>query len=422
MKYEREFIEQQTARNYIVSYILCMMIFAMESIMALIWYFSQVSVIPDLDSGYLRFYWSGIIGSAVYPVFNYLTRKWRYHKFRIAIQLAVLLILQVWAALFAAFDVQHGNSGSAFVQILIVTAAILWIPKWLHYAINLFCWLGYLALVVFAAVSESFFYSEVVNSGIFLFLSCLIIHLTDSFQYSVFKASQERLRLQNEQLNMMAEQVRAAHSKMDEIRIMRHDLRHYALTVKQKLEQSDYQGIRDVTTDIARGLEHADLEKPLHAYTKIPEVDTILSQYRDWAAKEGIGFRVELSPPDMMETRDIAMLLMNALENAVNAVKAQPTEMKRYIKVIGERTPYQYYLYISNSYRPGTAVINSRTGLPIATRPGHGYGTKSMAAILRKYQAHFRFRADEQEFCLQVLIPIENARDFGPSAVENPEI
>ncbi len=415
MKYEKEFIEQQTIRNSTVNYILCAMIFSVECIMVLIWYTSQYPGKPSLDRGYLRFYWIAIIGSTLHPPFNYFTRRYRYRKRRVWIQLNALFLLLIWSCLFAAYDVRHGNGGSAFTQILILTSAAIWTPRWMHYGINLFFEIFYLVLLTVSEISGQAFYNETINSGILLLISCLIIYLTDSFQYSVFKMSQERLRLQNEQLDMMAEQVRTVHSVMEETRIMRHDLRHFAKAVEQKLEQMDYQGIQTITEEITRGLDYAGVRKTIHTYTKIPEVDTILSQYQEWAVEEDIDFQAALPPPDMMEVRDIALLLMNALENAANAIKEQPAGTNRYIRIIGARHTSQYYLNISNSYRPGTTAINSRTGLPMASKPNHGYGTKSIAAILKKYQAHFRFQAGENEFCLQMLIPAEDikAPDLG---------
>lgn len=424
MKYDRGFIEQQTVRNSMVNYILCAMLFAVECSMVLVWYASQYSGNPSLDKGYLYFYWIAIIGSALHPIFNYATKRYLYHRGRVLIQLSSLFILLAWACLFAAYDVHQGNSGSAFTQILILTSAAIWMPRWMHYSINVIFWTGYLVLIVSTGISSQFLYSEVINSGIFLLISCLIIYITDSFQYSVFRVSQERLRLQNEEMDMMAEQIRTVHNAMEETRIMRHDLRHYARAVEQKLEQSDYEGIRKITADITKGLEHAELKKPLYAYTKIPEIDAILSQYQEWAEREGIDFHAELPLPDMMEVRDIAMLLMNALENAANAVKEQPAGTKRYIGIMGARYASQYYLNISNSYNSGTATINSRTGLPTASKPGHGYGTKSIAAILGKYQAHFRFQAGEKEFCLQMLLPAEDIKAPAPGqrpSAGNPE-
>lgn len=422
MKYEQGFIERQTVRNCSLNYILCAMIFAVESAMILIWHVSQLTGDLCLEKGYLVFYWVAVIGAAIHPVFNYLTQRWLYHKCRIFVQLLALFLLLTWAVLFATYDVLHGNSGAAFTQVLIVTSTMIWMPRGMHYMINALFGAAYVGMIAAEKIGGQIFSEEVINSGIFLLISCVIIHVTDSFLYSEYRASQERLRMQNEQLDMMAEQVRAVHSTMDELRIMRHDLRYYARSVEEKLEQSDYQGIRNVTAEITKGVEHADLKKVLYTYTNIPEVDTILSRCKEWAEKEGIAFWAELPPPDMMEVRDIAILLMNALENAADAIKKQMDGSKRYIKVVGARYACQYYLNISNSYQAGTVVINNRTGLPMASKPGHGYGTKSITAILKKYRAHFRFQADGQEFCLQVLIPVEKEEAVGRPSAEKPEI
>lgn len=417
MKYEEGFVKQQTNRNHTVNYILCGTIFAIECVMVLIWYVSQHTSDMHLGIGYQYFYWAAIIGSALHMVFNYLTRGQLYRKIRILIQMVALFFLLAWAVLFAAYDVQNGNSGSAFTQILIATSAGIWMPRGMHYAINTLSWAGYVAAVIVEGIHGQLLYSEIINSGIFLLLSYMIIHVIDSFQYSVFKITREWLRLQNEQLDLMAEQVRAVHDAVEGTRIMRHDLRHYAKAVEGRLRQKDWAGIWEITAAITEKMDWLQEKKPVHIYTKIPEVDTILSRCGAWAEKEQIKFQAELPPPDMMEVRDVAMLLMNALENAVNAVRVQPATEERYIKILGARYGQQYYLNISNTYQPGSTAIDTRTGLPTPAKPGHGYGTKSIAVILKKYQAHFRFQAGETEFSLQMLIP---TGDVKASAEDQP--
>ena len=404
MLYKEKFQQQKQEENDAAYRQLCLLIVVVESLMLVVYFLSQQPGKPALSPAYLYFYLLAIGGAALFPLLSWLARP--YQRLHNALQLVFLNALLIWACLFAACDIRNGNSSAVYAQILIFTSAVLWLPKRLHYLINAYTCVLYLVLIYTSYVSQQSFYSEVINGVIYLLISCVIINSADRFQYASFCLAEDQLRLQHNQLDMMSGQVARVQEMMEEIRIMRHDLRHYAFAVQQSLDQGNYQQIRQITTNITSTLEQTAREWPIRSYTTIADIDAILSQYALWAEQNGVDFLVELPAATMtIDVHDFSLLLLNALENSAQAIGKQPAGSPRTLKIVGDCYNGQYFLEISNSYLPGSVTIAKGRGLPIAREPGHGYGTKSMAAILRRYHAHYRFQAKEREFCFQFLVP-----------------
>ena len=123
-----------------------------------------------------------------------------YHKARVLVRLTVLFSFQMWACLFAVFDITQGNSGAAFSQCLILTSAVLWMPKLLHYGLSVIGWLTYLTLLFSVDIGSQAFYSETINSAFYLLIACMVIYVIDKFQYASFQAAQERIRARYEKI------------------------------------------------------------------------------------------------------------------------------------------------------------------------------------------------------------------------------
>ena len=116
------------------------------------------------------------------------------------------------------------------------------------------------------------------------------------------------------------------------------------------------------------------------------------------------GIRVEadiqLSGPLPVEEGELAIVLANALENAINAC-AQAPRGERVLScrvICHPRLMFQ----IRNSC-VGTVRFDER-GQPLSDRAGHGFGNRSIAAFCRKYGAVCQYEQREGQFSLQVVL------------------
>ena len=101
-----------------------------------------------------------------------------------------------------------------------------------------------------------------------------------------------------------------------------------------------------------------------------------------------------------MNEGELAIVLANALENAIHANLALPPELRSiHCKMVG--TP-SIMLELSN---PCTgAVFFDNEGLPVAQREGHGLGVQSICAFCRKNGATCQFDRTDGWFRFRLVL------------------
>ena len=121
-----------------------------------------------------------------------------------------------------------------------------------------------------------------------------------------------------------------------------------------------------------------------------PLVNVALSIYLKRAKEIGVkvSHKVDLPPKFATDESDLAVLLSNLLENAINASKKQnPSE--REIAVTIRHNGKQYILDISNRYNYPLKL--DENGLPYTKKIGHGIGMASLKNFVGKYNAFVDF-------------------------------
>lgn len=140
-------------------------------------------------------------------------------------------------------------------------------------------------------------------------------------------------------------------------------------------------------------------------YTGDPVLNTVLGEYACMAEEYGISasFQFDLPPRPALNRTALAVVLSNALENAVHACRSQPEGRPREIRLFTHNTREQFFLQIENSCDQPVRFAPD-TGLPLVRTEGHGYGTRSIAAFVRQHGGSLRLSWHTGTFQLQILI------------------
>lgn len=140
-------------------------------------------------------------------------------------------------------------------------------------------------------------------------------------------------------------------------------------------------------------------------YCDDPLLNAVLRDYVFMAEAEGIDLSVQFSLPEelVLNTAAMSVVMSNALENAMNACRAQPSGAPRHISLITRNTPVQLFLQIENSC-DSPVVFDHTNGYPVSLREGHGYGTRSIAAFALQYNGALRYEWHDGVFALKLLI------------------
>lgn len=203
------------------------------------------------------------------------------------------------------------------------------------------------------------------------------------------------------QVGALEREVDAVRSADERLRIIRHDLRYHVENVAALVRA----GHADEALAALGKAEGELAETSPRRFCENETVNALLSLYV--ARAEGAGVEVEIRcdiPRDLpMAALELASVLANAFENAVAACERQPEGTPRRIVVRCACAP-RFALEVANTYS-GPVVFDS-LGRPITKEPGHGVGTRSIAAFAKKHGARLFYDAgDDGVFRLQMLMP-----------------
>lgn len=215
---------------------------------------------------------------------------------------------------------------------------------------------------------------------------------------------QQLLYEAREKENILNVQVQSLRSRIDEFstanalfREERHDFRHKMRTMATLAEKGRLSEVQVMAQEYAESLP----EKTAESYCSHTILDAVLSSYLQWAKRKGIRVTTNLDFPDPLPVNEteLATAFANALENAIQACeKIEPA--KRYIEVKAITDP-QFILQVRNSF-DGMIAFDEK-GIPLSTKKGHGFGTRSIVTFCEKNNAFYEFGTEGETFYMWMM-------------------
>jgi hypothetical protein len=194
----------------------------------------------------------------------------------------------------------------------------------------------------------------------------------------------ERLKLMEE---VLAQNSRTAH-----------DRRHFNNMLLGLLEKGQ-------TGEAAALLQRQNQAVPniSRIFCENPAVNAVVCHYAGLAERAGILTEIALDIPSHLavEALELAMVISNLMENAIQACERLRSQKPPYIRFIC-RTAGRLLLEMENPCAGDTAV--DENGLPIAREAGHGIGTRSVVVFAKKYDGELLYKIDDRVFRVRLLV------------------
>ena len=212
------------------------------------------------------------------------------------------------------------------------------------------------------------------------------------------QAEQQSAALLTVQIAALKEKLQKAQEAEEYIRIQRHDLRHQLQAVTELVSRGDTEAALNFLDAAQKRLN----ERKEIRWCSPPVLDAVFSSYFDQAKSQGIGITAKISLPGALpvDEGELAIVLANALENAIHANLALPPDRREIrCKMVG--TP-GIMLEIANPCAGSISFDSS--GLPVAQREGHGLGAQSISAFCRKNGAVCQFDLTDGWFRMRLVL------------------
>lgn len=165
------------------------------------------------------------------------------------------------------------------------------------------------------------------------------------------------------------------------LRILRHDIRHYSGLIDSLLEQGEYHEIKKVTEHINAVTDGNKVTR----YCSNLIANTMLSSMMEKAFSMGIEVQrdIIISKEIPVDSYEFAMVVANLLDNAFNCVK-DFSETRKFVDVKIRCEQGHLLIHIKNEYEH-EIVFDSETGLPKSRKgKNHGFGLQSVQAFSDK--------------------------------------
>lgn len=205
------------------------------------------------------------------------------------------------------------------------------------------------------------------------------------------------LELANRQVAMQQDYYDHLVSQMEEIRHIRHDLRHHRAALMSMIKSGDTQ----TATEYVKSWDVLDSSMPV---TGNLAADSIVSYYYNKARDLGFTLETELSLPQMppISEPDLCVLLGNLLENAIDAQSYLSPE-RRYVRICAKADARSLTLAVDNRF-DGTVKRSGERFLTRKDDKDHGIGLSSVRAICKKYNGVLQLEPQGDMFLAGIVI------------------
>ena len=192
---------------------------------------------------------------------------------------------------------------------------------------------------------------------------------------------------------------------IEEINGLAHDFRRQLDGIRYELSDPVIQ------EQIKEAREAADAIRCFDEIKSLP-LRVIISRANNRCMELGIEFDIELKYTniDFMSYPDIYAFFDNALENAIEACEnITDPEIKKNIHLLLLRKEDMLYVEISNSAQTAPSIVSGQFQTSKVGGRRHGYGTKNIFRIARKYNASIDFNMENNIYIITCIFPIRKS-------------
>lgn len=185
------------------------------------------------------------------------------------------------------------------------------------------------------------------------------------------------------------------------LKILRHDMRHYSMMISSLLDQGEYEEIKNIAGHISAVVN----DNKVHRYCDNLIINTVLMKMAMQAQSLHIALHLNVLIPKQIPVNEyeFAMVLANLLENALSGVKNVAPERK-YVDVKIHCTPEHLLVDMENECE-SEVRFDSITGLPKSERgANHGLGMQSVQAFSDKLGGSIDCSCENNRFRIILFI------------------
>ena len=192
-----------------------------------------------------------------------------------------------------------------------------------------------------------------------------------------------------------------AKSEYDVIRKMRHDFKNNFVIVENLLQNEKIEKAKEYLSNYNNKINNFEL----YINTNNDIVNAIINIKSTVAKGNGINVSVtSISDFDNIDDIDLSNLLSNMFDNAIESCTKLDTATDKFIKLSITSDESNYSFFMKNTITESVLKNNPLLSTSKLNKNSHGYGTRIIKDIAKKYSGICDFYEEDNYFCCRVLL------------------
>ena len=259
-------------------------------------------------------------------------------------------------------------------------------------------------MLVMSQILRPGYFVEDTSTYVGAFLVACALIVTNFLLFHIFERQAEQennkiklalMQKQQEEQKRFYLELAAEKKKTNQ---MAHDIKNYLLAVSGFIQE----GRMEDALAYLQQLQVLSETNYCHITGHLP-IDAVLAEKEHQAELQGTTLRIEttIDHPLQADEVDVALLLANALDNALEATIDLPEAVITLIYRVDE---YYIDLILTNTVAHEVIVENNSIATNKADNEHHGIGLASIKEIVERYDGSIELSSDGQMFTLDVLL------------------
>jgi len=243
----------------------------------------------------------------------------------------------------------------------------------------------------------------IISLSVYLIILSLVNALRVAELYNDYAISSLQLLQAKKQIAIQKEYYNALSEQINEIREVKHDIRHFIGVIKRLTEEEHYDELKHFLNEFDEITE----TEPLPVFCDNAVANSILGYYFLMAKKSGIQFYCTCSIQKQLSISDcdLCIVMGNAIENAIEACEKLDNQQKRFVSVEARTINNQLLIKIENSY-DGCLTLQNGGFVSTKREKSHGLGMKNIKRIVEANGEFIKTAYDGSLFTLMAAFPI----------------
>lgn len=232
---------------------------------------------------------------------------------------------------------------------------------------------------------------------LFLFVIYVLFIIVYYREHELRQVAEEKEQVFLTASQQHKKEVEAIKRSTQEIRLIRHDMRHVLDNINFCLDVNDIEKAKELISGFITHIDATIVAR----YCKNDTLNYVLSSYVAKCEAHHINLTLDVQIYDIhIDETLFCSILTNAFDNAYNAQMELPEE-KRYIKLLIKQANDHILISMKNPFHKKPVLVD---GSPVTKERGHGYGTQSIRYLTERLGGNCQFMVQDDMFVVRLVL------------------